>query len=176
MRKIFLVSLALCLMSLAAFSQDDKSKRPSPPASATCTLGNGSTISIHYSSPRAKGRPIYGSLVPYGEVWRTGANEATTFDLSGDVVVGRTKVAKGKYTLFTIPEKDKWVLIVNKQTGQWGTEYDQKNDLVRIDIGQKSLPAAVENFTISFESKGGSCGLQLDWATTRAFVDITAAK
>src|SRR5580700_3813044 len=101
----------------------DKTKRPSPPASADCTLASGGTIHVDYSVPSMKGRKIFGELVPYGEVWRAGANEATTFVISKDVTVGGKMVPAGSYTLFAIPDKDKWTLVISKKTGEWGVPY-----------------------------------------------------
>ena len=117
---VFCVTLALS--AVVARAQQDKSKRPSPPAKATLDLGGGQSVTVDYSSPRAKGRKIFGELVPFGQVWRTGANEATTFVNTADVVVGGAVVPAGSYTLFTIPNKDKWVLIISKKTGEWGTD------------------------------------------------------
>ena len=97
-----------------------------------------------------KGRKIYGDLVPFGEVWRTGANEATTFVTSSDVSVGGKTVPAGSYTIFTVPTADKWTLIVNKKTGEWGIPYKYESDeLARVDMKVSKLPAPVENFTIS---------------------------
>jgi hypothetical protein len=154
-------------------AQQDKAKRPSPAATATFDLGGGKSVTIDYSSPRAKGRKIYGGLVPFGQVWRTGANEATTFVTNTDLVVGGTAVPAGSYTLFTIPATDKWTLILSKKTGEWGTDYPgATNDLARIDMKVSSLPAAVENFTIAFEKAGMVATLNVDWETTRASVTI----
>lgn len=147
----------------------------SPPASATCDLGAGKTIKTNYSSPRMKGRKIYGGLVPYGEVWRTGANAATTFVTSSDVSVGGKAVPAGNYTLFTVPTADKWTLIINKKTGEWGIPYKYESDeLARIDMKVSKLPSPVENFKISYEKSGNGCTMNIDWETTRASVDITA--
>src|SRR5712671_7818945 len=109
----FLVPAVLLAFTIAACAQDS---RPSPTASASCDLDGGKSIKTDYSSPRMKGRKIYGDLVPFGQVWRTGANEATTFVPSADVVVGGKTIPAGTYTLFTIPSADKWTLIVNKKT------------------------------------------------------------
>lgn len=148
--------------------------KPSPPASATCDLGGGKNIKTDYSSPRMKGRKIYGELVPYGKVWRTGANEATTFVTSSDVVVGGKTVPAGSYTLFTVPNADKWTLIINKKTGEWGIPYKYESDeLARVDMKTSKLPAPVENFTISYEKSGSGCTMNIDWEGTRASVDIT---
>jgi len=97
--------LTVGMMALLGTAQTDKSKRPSPPAKATCDLGGGKSITVDYSSPRAKGRKIFGDLVPYGEVWRAGANEATTFVTTADLMVGGEHVPAGNYTLFAIPNK-----------------------------------------------------------------------
>ena len=162
------------IFALAVFAAAQGGK-PSPPASATCDLGGGKTIKTDYSSPRMKGRKIYGGLVPYGEVWRTGANEATTFVTSSDVVVGGKPVPAGSYTIFTVPTADKWTLIINKKTGEWGIPYKYESDeLARIDMKVSKLPSPVENFTISYQKSGNGCTMNLDWETTRASVDITA--
>ena len=149
-------------------------KRPSPAASATFDLGAGETIKTNYSSPLMKGRKIYGDLVPFGQVWRAGANEATTFVTTSDVVVGGKKVPAGSYTIFTIPRADKWTLIINKKTGEWGIPYKYENDeLARVDMKVSKLPAPLENFTIAYDKSGSGCTLRMDWETTRASVDIT---
>jgi hypothetical protein len=148
--------------------------KPSPAASASCDLGGGKTIKTDYSSPRVKGRKIYGDLVPFGQVWRTGANEATTFVTSSDVVVGGKTVPAGSYTIFTVPSADKWTLIINKKTGEWGIPYKYESDeLARVDMRVSKLPAPVENFTISYEKSGNGCTMRIDWETTRASVDIS---
>jgi hypothetical protein len=150
-------------------------KRPSPPAWATCDLGGGKTIRTNYSSPRMKGRRIYGDLVPFGEVWRAGANEATTFVTNGDVVVGGKTVPAGSYTIFTIPMTDKWILIINRKTGEWGIPYKYESDeLARVDMTVSKLPAPLENFTIGYDKSASGCALRIDWETTRASVDLTA--
>ena len=150
-------------------------RRPSPAASATCDLGGGKTIKTNYSSPRMKGRNIYGDLVPFGQVWRAGANEATTFVTSSDVVVGGKAVPARPYTIFTIPAADKWTLIINKKTGEWGIPYKYESDeLARVDMKVSKLPAPVENFTITYDKSGSGCALRMDWETTRASVDISA--
>jgi Protein of unknown function (DUF2911) len=150
-------------------------KRPSSPASATCDLGGGKTIRTNYSSPRMKGRKIYGDLVPFGQVWRAGANEATTLVTSSDVVVGGKTVPAGSYTIFTVPAADKWTLIINKKTGEWGIPYKYESDeLARVDMTVSKLPAPVENFTIGYDKSASGCTLRMDWETTRASVDLTA--
>src|SRR5208282_745957 len=122
MQKRIALPALLILFTTAVFAQMGGGK-PSPPASATCDLGGGKTIKTDYSSPRMKGRKIYGELVPFGQVWRAGANEATTFVTDTDLSVGGLPVLKGSYTLFTITNRDKWTLIISKKTGEWGIPY-----------------------------------------------------
>ena len=175
--------LSLLFFASLAFAQDkpaspaaapDKATRPSPPAKASCSLGDGATITVDYSSPRAKGRKIFGGLVPYGEVWRLGANEATTLVVSSDVTVGGSKVPAGSYTIFAVPNADKWTLVISKKTGEWGTKYaGPDSDLARVDMKASTLPAPMENFTITFDKTGSGCTMRAEWEKTRASVDIT---
>ena len=157
----------------------DKAKRPSPPASAECKLSDGQTVKIDYSSPRAKGRKIFGTaaekaLVPYGEIWRTGANEATTFVTDANVMVGGKAVPAGSYTIFTVPKADAWWLVVSKKTGEWGTDYPgEKEDLVRLPMSVSKTSGPVENFLISFDQGSGKCKLSMEWENTRATVEVT---
>jgi DUF2911 family protein len=166
--------LTLGMMALLGSAQSDKSKRPSPPAKATCDLGGGKSITVDYSSPRAKGRKVFGELVPYGDVWRAGANEATAFVTTSDVMVGGTHVPAGSYTLFTIPNKDKWTLIISKKTGEWGIPYPGAgDDFARVDMKASTTSAPVENFTIAFDKAASGCALRIEWETTKATVDIS---
>jgi Protein of unknown function (DUF2911) len=180
MKRFALTSLAFALVaSSLSFAQmdmgakkDDKSKRPSPPASAQCKFADGKTISVDYSSPRAKGRKIFGGLVPFGQEWRTGANEATTFVTTANLTIGGAAVPAGKYTLYTIPGEKGWKMMINKQTGQWGTEYDAQQNLLQADMTVSAVDA-VENFTISFHEMGQGCHLYVDWEKTRATIEIS---
>ena len=167
--------LTVCCLGLAAVGvvKAGQGAKPSPPAKATCDLGGGKSITVDYSSPRAKGRTIYGGLVPYGEVWRAGANGATTFVTTTDLMVGGKHVPAGNYTLFAIPNADKWTLIISKKTGEWGIPYPgADSDLLRVEMKASKLAAGVENFTIEFDKSGSGCTLRMDWETTRASVDI----
>ncbi|HEY8714904.1 MAG TPA: DUF2911 domain-containing protein [Candidatus Acidoferrum sp.] len=173
--KIRLISttLGLLLFATLAAAQQDKAARPSPPAKATCSVGD-ATINVDYSSPRAKGRKIFGGVVPYGQEWRLGANEATTFVTSAPVTVGGTKVPTGSYTLFAVPGEDKWTLVISKKTGEWGGPYPGKDsDFARVDMKTSKLPSPLENFTISFDKAGSGCTLRAEWENTRASVEIT---
>jgi hypothetical protein len=164
---------SLALAGVALLAREDKSSRPSPPAKAECKLADGKTVTIDYSSPRAKGRKIFGSLVPYGQVWRAGANEATSLFISSDTTIGGKAVPAGKYTIFTVPGEDKWTLVISKKTGEWGTAYPgPDNDLARIDMKVSKTSAPVENFTITLDPAGNGCTLKMEWENTRASVDI----
>jgi hypothetical protein len=162
------------VLAIAQQQPEDKSKRPSPPATAAVTL-KGKKITIDYSRPSLKGRKVGQELAPYGQVWRTGANEATALTTEVDLNIGGVKVPAGKYTLYTLPSEGTWKLIINKQTGQWGTKYDESQDLARVDMKKSALPQSVEQFTISFDKKSESMAdLNLDWENTRVSVAVKA--
>lgn len=173
--KHVLTGIAIVALLLDSVAQQDKSKRPSPPGTAEVTLG-GKKITIEYSRPSLRGRKaVGGELVPYGKVWRTGANEATTLTTEIDLNIGGANIPAGKYTLYTLPAEDGWKLIVNKQTGQWGTVYDEKQDLVRIDMKTTQLSASVEQFTILLEPVNPALArLSLEWENTQVSVPIRA--
>jgi hypothetical protein len=166
--------LLIAAMAIAQQPPQDKSKRPSPPGTAEVTLKN-KKITIDYSRPSLKGRKVGQELAPYGKVWRTGANEATALNTEIDLNIGGAKVPAGKYTLYTLPSEGTWKLIINKQTGQWGTQYDESQDLARVDMKKTALPQSVEQFTISFDKKNdNTANLNLDWENTRVSVEIKA--
>lgn len=175
---------SVILLGLAVFAAPSRAQmggmggqRQSPAAKSDCSLASGKTIHVDYSSPRMRGRKIYGGLVPYGEVWRAGANEATTFVTTAALTVGGKEVPAGSYTLFAIPKADAWALIISKKTGEWGEPYPgESSDLVRVPMKVSKLPAPVENFTIAFDREGDGCTLRLDWETTRASVEISEKK
>jgi len=112
---------------------------------------SGAEVWVDYSQPLKRGRDIFGNVVPWNAPWRTGANAATQFNTSMDLIVGGTTVPAGKYTLWTLPTPTGWKLIINKQTGQWGTEYHPEQDLARVDAKVETLTAPVEQFVIAFE-------------------------
>ena len=149
---------------------------PSPAAQAEVTL-NGKPVTIHYNSPRMRGRKIMGELVPYGKVWRTGANSATSLTTDTDLKIGDLTMPAGSYTLFTIPAAPgtPWQLIINKQTGQWGLEYHQEQDLGRVPMKFSQLGTPQEGMSISFEhTSGNSTELHIKWEKTDESVKITA--
>ena len=166
--------MLIAVIGMAQQPPQDKSKRPSPPATAEVTLKN-KKITIDYSRPSLKGRKVGQELAPYGQVWRTGANEATALNTEIDLNIGGVKVPAGKYTLYTLPSEGTWKLIINKQTGQWGTKYDEGQDLARVDMKKTALPQSVEQFTISFDKKNeNTANLNLDWENTRVSVEVKA--
>jgi len=168
-----IASLA-CTLLLAATTFAQSGAVPSPPATASVELKSGS-ITIKYGAPSMRGRKIMGELVPYGQVWRTGANDATTFATNTALKIGGTVVPAGTYTLYTLPGATSWMFIVNKQTGQWGTEYQQGQDLARIPMKVTKLAAPQEKMSISFENtSGNSTDLHIKWENTDASVAITA--
>jgi hypothetical protein len=177
------VAMGLAVLTIPAKSQQDKSKRPSPPAHADCKFADGGTISIDYSSPRLKGRKIVGEQDPYGKPWRAGANEATTFVTSTDVHIGPAAggldVPAGSYTLFAIPYADKpWTLIVSKKTGEWGIPYPgEQFELGRTPMVTSALPSPLENFTIGLTAAGPDAYvLHMDWDTWSVGARITEKK
>ena len=135
----------------------------SPRAAEEIAVGNG-TMRVEYGRPFAKKRKIFGGLVPWGKVWRTGANAATTLRTDVDVTLGTVPVPKGTYTLYTLPGPKEWTLIVNRQTGQWGTEYDPRQDLARIPMKVLPLHDPLEAMTISFLPEDAFRGtLRISW-------------
>ncbi len=146
----------------------------SPAATASVTL-NGKVITINYNSPRKRGRKIMGEVVPYGEVWRTGANPATTLVTPASLQIGTLTVPAGTYTLFTLPNKDKGLFIVSKATGEWGIPYPEGKDLGRTPMTGKTLSSPLENMSISFaNTKGASTELHVKWDTVDQYVTVTA--
>jgi hypothetical protein len=179
------ISLGVAALAVAAprpagpAAQRDKSQRPSPPAHAECKFTSGATITVDYSTPSMKGRKILGELVPYGKVWRAGANEATTFVVSKPVRVGNLDVPPGGYTMFVIPEQGKpWTLIISKKTGEWGIPYPgEQYDLGRTPMAGSVLSSPVEKFTIGFtHGSDDTCLMHMEWETTSASVKIQEKK
>jgi len=151
-------------------------QKASPAAKAEVQLA-GKPITIAYSRPYMHGRKIVGGLVPYGQVWRTGADDATALKTPVDLEIGGVKVPAGSYTIYSLPSETGWKLIINKQTGQWGTEYDQAQDFARIDLVKTALATPLEQFTIEFVKKGAdSADLILEWENTKLSVPVRATR
>lgn len=135
----------------------------------------GANLWIDYGRPAKRGRVVFGGVVPWGELWRTGANAATQFKTDRALDFGGASLPAGAYTLWTLPTKDGWKLLVNSQTGQWGTEHDAAKDVLTLPLTVTSLPEVVERFTIGVEAGADGGTLRLDWDTTRASVAFKVA-
>jgi hypothetical protein len=168
------VMVAIPASELFAQAAQSAEKKPlSPPAIAQATI-DGSRIVVNYSAPSMRGRRIMGGLVPWDKVWRTGANSATTLITQSDLRIGELAVPKGTYTLYSIPAENGWTLIVNRQTGQWGTQYDASQDLGRVPMKLRMSTDPVETFRIEIAPAGPRSGtLKLIWENTEASVPIT---
>src|SRR5687767_4077800 len=143
MRRI--ITLSACLLVSLSLLAEQAKKPLSPPATTTAAIG-GKKITINYSAPSKRGRPIMGQLVPYEKVWRTGANAPTTIESDGDLMIGSLHVPAGKYALYSIPGEKEWTLIVNKQASGWGTNYDEKQDFGRVKMTVNPIKQTVETF------------------------------
>ncbi len=168
------LALALCVAPELS-AQAPKKAPASPHETITASVG-GKTITITYGRPYVKGRKIYGELVPFDKVWRTGADEATTFTTTGDLMLGSLHVPAGTYALFTVPGKEGWSIILNKVAKTWGA-YDYEKNKAQ-DLGQtagwaKPNPTPVEQLTIAVEPKGAKeATLSIVWEATRVEVPI----
>lgn len=160
--KTHLLAMAVAMFfSLSVQAQDDKSKRPSPPAEAKGSV-DGVDITINYSQPAVKGRNVFGELVPYGKTWRAGANEATWIDFSDDVTINGKDLKAGKYGFFMIPQENKeWTLIFNDVWDQWGSyNYDESKDALRVDVAPKNS-GNTERLTYEIDDDGT---ITMNWA------------
>lgn len=185
MKKMMLaVAMTAACCSLTAVGQGmmpmqgghDGKPLPSPRKMADVDL-SGAKIMISYGAPSVRGRKIMGGLVPYNTWWRTGANEATSFETTGDLMVGTLKVPAGKYTLVTLPSAGTWQLVVCKHTGQWGTERFEKDDLGKTAMTKTALAPPQEVMSIGFEkTMGGKTQLHVKWADTDVWVPVMRAK
>ena len=147
-------------------------KGGSPHVRASWTI-DGTNISIDYGRPALKGRTVGKDVAPIGQVWRTGADEATTLKIDKMLMFGSVHLAPGTYTLYTLPGEKAWQLVINTQTGQWGTVYDQAQDVARVPMTVGKAPAAAEALTISIDDTPAGGTLHIDWGTTRASVNFS---
>ena len=154
--------LLLATFALSAFISNaqhdmskDKATMPSPPASTMAAVASGANLTINYSQPAVKGRSVWaGSMAPYGKVWRTGANDATTFETSKDVMINGKSLKAGKYSLFSIPGEKEWTIIFNKTAKQWGAySYKEADDALRV-TAKSETNDMTERFTIKAENSG----------------------
>lgn len=155
MKRNTLLALTL-FMGFFALNSTAQEKKPkaSPPASVKETTSSGITISIDYSQPSVKGREIGKEIAPYGKVWRTGANEATTFEVSKPVKIEGKSLPAGKYGLYTIPGEKEWTIIFNKTWKQWGTDYAEKDDALRVTVKPEKSSVATEQMTFKIDKSG----------------------
>lgn len=165
----------LCLSATVSFAQNES--RPSPAKEASGKIGD-VTVTINYSSPGVKGRTVWGELVPYGEVWRTGANEATVIKFDQPVLVEGKKLDAGEYALFTIPEKDEWTIIFNKEPKQWGAfKYDASKDALRVKVKPAKSDKSNERMLFEVKGKDRNAGnVVLLWENLMVPVSIKPAK
>lgn len=162
-------TLALSLLLTFALSAQDKSTRPSPPDQVSSTI-NGTKVTIDYSQPSKKGRTIFGDLVAYGKVWRTGANESSWIEVSNDVKIEGKTLPAGKYGLFSIPGEDEWTIIFNSKWDGWGGyQYKEDNDVLRVKVRASSTDNVTEKFTIMIEDSGN---VVMAWDQTKVSFGI----
>ncbi|MEJ7828862.1 MAG: DUF2911 domain-containing protein [Segetibacter sp.] len=165
MKKVILLSfLTVALVgSLSIFAQQDKSKRPSPPAKVSETTSKGVSITIDYSQPSVKGRTIGKDIAPFGKVWRTGANEATTFEINKDAKVEGKSLKAGKYSLYSIPGRDEVIVIFNKTWNQGGMVYSEAEDALRVKVKPSKAPVFTEKMTFAIDKSGKVLLMWGDW-------------
>lgn len=165
--------LVLLLASAVSSAQDAVKPRPSPLAIVSSRYKD-AYIKITYSQPHKRGRSIFGGLVPYGQVWRTGANEATEITVTKDIKINGADLKAGSYSLYTIPEKDKWTIILNRDLGMWGAyNYNVKMDVMRFEVPVVPVTEFVyEAFTILIDPRNNRADLVLAWDRTKVVIPI----
>jgi Protein of unknown function (DUF2911) len=177
-RSITSVIALATTLTLLFISIQAQRQMASPRKSAEIAL-DGKKISVDYGAPSVRGRKIFGELVPYDQVWRFGANQATHFNTEADLNLGNVTVPKGSYTLWVWPTASGWKLIINKQTGVWGTPYKpeyEKSELARVDMKLEKTSAPVELMAISLDKAGQGGVLKMEWENTRASVNFSEKK
>ena len=159
----------------------EQTKKHSPQRTATYQAA-GITLKVNYSSPSKKGRKVFGGLVPYGEVWRTGANEPTTFSTDHDIYFGEQPIPAGTYSLWTVPNQEVWTIILNSEVPDWGvtllsggrkTTRNPEADVARVSTAALNLPFAEEDFTIDFKIISKAVFMSLTWDQTEVLVEIS---
>lgn len=178
MKRILLILVVLIAVALAGFWGLRKYTKSFSPEAVAETAQNGVKIKISYGQPSKKGRLIFGreqdkALLPYGKVWRTGANEATLIELKEDVIIGGKPVKAGTYSLFSVPGQSSWKIILNSETGQWGTEYNDGKNVMSVEVPIRIRPSVQEIFQIYFEEIPNGVNMVLSWDQTEALVPFT---
>lgn len=172
LRKLILAGI-VCMSLNTVNAQQLKTPAASPTTTVKQDFGL-SSVELIYSRPGVKGRTIFGGLVPWGNIWRTGANAATRIKFNDDVTIGGKALKAGEYALYTVPNKDKWEIVINKGSENWGTDYKQEDDILRVTATPTKLNDKVESFTMQFENvKPSSMDLALLWENTAVRVPIT---
>jgi hypothetical protein len=165
-------AIAAALLSASTGNRKVTDNKLSPTAETSVKLGD-HTVTIEYNAPSARSRQVEGALIPYDAVWRLGADSATTLTTDTDLTIGNLKVPKGVYTLYILAKESGWKLIVNKQTGQWGTDYTEAQDLGRVDLKVSKLLQPVEKLKIELKpGKAGAASLEISWGNTHATVPV----
>lgn len=159
------------LITTASFAQDAPQVRLSPVAIAQTTV-NDTYIKVVYGQPHKRDREVFGELVPYGDVWRTGANEATEIIFTGDVEIAGHTISAGTYSVFTVPGEERWDFILNSGLGQWGTRYNEDLNVFRTSVPAETIEESWEAFTIRLERGNGEAELVMIWDNTRVVVPI----
>ncbi len=174
-RSVFCTALLAVMLLLFNEVQAQEPVKPRPSPLEVVTIKWEDTyVKITYSRPHKRGRMVFGELVAFGKVWRTGANEATELTTTGDIKLAGTDVPAGTYSLFTIPQKDKWTIILNSDLGQWGAyRYDPEKDVVRFDVPTKQLSNTFEPFTIEFEQTAKEVVLKMMWDQTGVEIPVS---
>jgi len=171
-KPLILLLAFVCCGSQEINAQEALKPRPSPLEMVTMKYED-IYVKITYGRPHKRGRKIFGDLLPYGEVWRTGANEATEITVTGSINLGGQTIKPGTYTLFTIPQEDHWTIILNSDLGQWGAyNYNSKFDVVRFDVAVVKSTEVYEPFTVAFEQKAKSAELVMMWDQTKVIIPI----
>ena len=166
--KIGLIITASLALVFFGFMRWTKSKSPE----ATAVLEqNGLKITVKYAQPQKRGRVVFGQVVKFGQVWRTGANEATEIEISRDVTVAGKPLKAGKYSLWTVPTATTWAVILNSETGQWGTQHDAARDVLRVDV-PATPTAETEALTIGLVAAEGGADMTIAWDKTAVSVPI----
>jgi Protein of unknown function (DUF2911) len=173
-RRAFVASALVAALAVPAGLVAAQQKRASPHETVKATI-DGANISVTYGRPYMKGRKIFGGLEPYGKVWRLGADEATILETDKALMIGPIHVNPGKISLYALLDEKEWRLVLNKQVGQWGTEYNQAQDLARVAMKTEKLAVPIEQLTIAIEKNPAGKGgvLVVQWETTKASVAFT---
>ena len=177
MKKPLLIIFSILLVLLIAFFGFRKYTKSFSPETSVVYNKDGLDIGVIYHRPAKKGRHIFGReedkvLVPYGKVWRTGANEATVIEIKEGVSFAGKELAAGKYSLWTVPGQGSWDVILNSEVGQWGTNYNDGKDILKEKVAIRVRPDIQELFTIYFEEQNGGVNLVLSWDQTEAIIPI----